>query len=76
MKIMEIVLHLCLSISLGMVGGYLVILWDRHIRYRCVRKRAEARWEELTKEQQWDLIRMLHKKWEDYYEDVDCKNKK
>ena len=65
MKIMEIILHLCLSISVGMVGGYLVILWDRHIRYRCVRKRVEARWEELTKEQQWDLIRMLHKKWEE-----------
>ena len=65
MKIMEIVLHLCLSISLGMVGGYLVILLDRHIRYRCISKRAEERWEELTKEQKWDLIRMLHKKWEE-----------
>jgi hypothetical protein len=68
MKILEIILHIILSVPLGMVGGHLVILWDRHIRYRRVCKRAEARWEELSKEQQWDLIRMLHEKWEEQYD--------
>lgn len=47
---------------------------NRKTHSNYVRKRAEARWEELTKEQQWDLIRMLHKKWEESYEDVDRKN--
>lgn len=65
MKVTECILFFLLSLSTGMLGGYLVILWDRHVRYRCVRKRTEARWEELTKEQKWNLIKMLHKKWEE-----------
>jgi hypothetical protein len=65
MKILECVLLFMLSLSTGMIGGYLVILWDRHIRDRKVRLRAEARWEELSKEQQLELIKTLHKKWEE-----------
>lgn len=70
MKVAECILFFLLSLSTGMLGGYLVVLWDRHVRYRKVMKRAEARWEELTKEQQIELIRTLHKKWEEQYENA------